>query len=155
MEEKEYKEPVHLINGSETFPVRGRCKYCGKCAFYWCPDWANSWPVRDWRRKANGNNARRFRSWVGGTNQDLFRSLMFREKTGWYAQSCGLNSYRTGMHRSPAKWVSPDQIMLVCANCGKGKWATLDEDNQDRIDIKHRKARINYPQKIKPLKDYW
>ena len=155
MEEKEYKEPPYSINGSNTFPARGRCKHCGKCALHWKPDWTNPWPVRDWRRKTNENTARLFRAWVGGTNQDLLRSLVHPEKTGWYVHSYGLNGYRTGAQRNPGKWISPDMIMLVCANCGKSKWAALDHYNADRLDIKHRKARLTYPQKAKPSKDKW
>lgn len=151
------KKPVLLVNASHNFPLRNRCKYCSSNKLAYFQDYSNAYWYPNTRYARDRTSKEMTMSWVESTNFDLQSGHLFRDDLRKGTHSVAFKRYNPKLARN---WGIDRYhtlhmvVVVICNNCKREAWIYRNSSIARLPENAHRKARINCPKPIMPLK-WW
>lgn len=92
-----------LFNASHPFPMKNRCRHCGKMELEFYRDYMNTPWLHNIRNKRDYRHYYHdVMAWVSGTNGDYVRHVLgdFFDTSHYYEHSTGFKGYNPKRHRT-------------------------------------------------------
>lgn len=142
-----FTPPQIGVNLSSTFAIKNVCTECGKSPShhytaylpnYWL-DPRSSQAIFDWYKKFI---KRMNSSWYRNHQPRHFFSMK-SFNFSWMEKS-----YTPALHQHAIGDEEVNVVDYLTCPCGKSVWAFAQKSAQNRIEIRNRKAKYNYPRKF-------
>jgi hypothetical protein len=141
------KQKYIRINLSTTFPVRTRCKFCGKGPeHYYAAKTAIKW-FNPNRSKDLAKHVQKFMKRMI-YNYYLIEAPKDFKSTTPYTHTVAYKGYYPTLHKKRNVPAVNDYIEFLCCDCGRSQWSFSQKATSSRPEITQRKARHNYPHKF-------
>lgn len=156
MKKKPKYPPLH-INASHPFPLRNRCANCGSRKLCYSYDYTNPYWYPN-TRYARDRGLASFEGWLQGCQSDYQMEAFARlEMRIDPVHSVAFKRYNPKLSRSWSggegrHYISQMVVVVSCEACDMQTWWYMNLHNLRMPENKHRKARINCPEMIYPMK---
>ncbi|SRR5258708_7669090 len=140
------KSYVH-INLSTPFPVRTRCRYCGKGPeHYYASKTATKWFNPNRIKDASKHYQKHIKRMIFDYYLDsLPKDFCFISP---FTHTVLYKSYNPALHKKRGIPPVNDYVEFLCCNCGRTTWGFSQKSIGARHEITQRKARYSYPVKF-------
>jgi hypothetical protein len=151
-----------LLNASHPFPMKNRCRHCGKMELEFYRDYTNAPSFHNIRNARDRHESNRVMDWASDINSDYVRHVLSDFDTAhYYGHSVGFKSYNPKRYRtisdSNGRYpIESGYWIVICANCHKEVWAVATDNKKFLPENFNRKAlRLKLPIQARPSTKWW